>query len=67
VIGSAQSKNDHLKLEIDVDAELTESFASWLVTCPTKNYARRQGMYIPRNLEGGAGEAAFFTPFATLM
>jgi hypothetical protein len=77
VIGSAQSKNDHLKLEVDVDAELTESFASWLVTCPTKNYGRRQGMYIhdqahrnltslchtTRNLEGGAGEAAFFTPF----
>jgi hypothetical protein len=33
VIGPAQWKNDHLKLEIDVDAELTENFASWLVTC----------------------------------
>jgi hypothetical protein len=44
--GSAQSKNDHLKVEVDVDAELTKSFASWLVTCPTKNYGRRQGMYI---------------------
>ena len=28
VIDSAQSKNDHLKLEVDVDAELTESFTS---------------------------------------
>jgi len=46
VIGSAQWKNDHLKLEIDDDAELTENFASWLVTCPTKNYGRRQGMNI---------------------
>ena len=41
VIGSAQSKNDHLKLEVDVDVELTKSFASWLVTYLTKNYGRR--------------------------
>jgi hypothetical protein len=63
----------HLKLEIDVGAELTESFASWLVTCPTKNYGRRQGMYIhdqahriltslchtTRNLEGEGRESMF--------
>lgn len=73
MIGSAQSKND-LKLAVDVDVELTESFASWLVTCPTKNYGRRQGMYIhdhahwnltslchtTRNLEGSAGEGGSF-------
>jgi hypothetical protein len=46
MIGSAQWKNDHLKLEIDVDTELTENLASWLVTCLTKNYGRRQGMNI---------------------
>jgi hypothetical protein len=39
VIGSEQPKNDHLKLEVDIDAELTESFASWLVNCPTEDYA----------------------------
>jgi hypothetical protein len=32
----AQSKNDHLKLEVNVDAELTEDFASWLVTYPAE-------------------------------
>jgi hypothetical protein len=70
-------KNDHLKLELDVDTQLIKCFASWLVNCPTEDYGRRQGMYIhdqahrnltslchtTRNVEGGAGEAAFFTPF----
>jgi hypothetical protein len=45
-MGSAQWENDYLKLEVDFDAELTESLASWLVIYPTKNYGRRHGMNI---------------------
>jgi hypothetical protein len=46
VIGSAQSKNDHLKVEVDVYAELVERFTSWLVNCVAEDYGYRQGMYI---------------------